>query len=358
MGYGLISDTHNHNWSAFSSTDADGVNSRLRVILNEIERAALETKEAGYDTLVHAGDLFHVRGKIQPSVMNPTLAVFEHIVNKLKLKVIIVPGNHDLEDKETTELSNAVMTLKSLGVQVCNESTLFRLSPDNSLIVIPWMSSVDALKQHIEKFVALSRSQFQREHCDLILHAPIDGVLAGIPAHGLTAEWLAAQGFRRVFAGHYHNHKEFDNGVYSIGATTHQTWGDVDTKAGFLLVGDGSVIFRASHAPQFISLDAETLVPADVPLLVAGHYVRLKAAISKDSQVNALRDELLGYGAAGVIISPVRTGVTQARSGACVSTGTSLNQSIADYIRLKGFEQPEALAQLCEQLLREADALT
>ncbi len=40
--YAVISDTHNHNWSAFSETTPENVNSRLQIILNETMRAAEE----------------------------------------------------------------------------------------------------------------------------------------------------------------------------------------------------------------------------------------------------------------------------------------------------------------------------
>ena len=45
--YGVISDTHCHNWTTFGSTDANGVNTRLKIILSEITRAAEEVQAAG-----------------------------------------------------------------------------------------------------------------------------------------------------------------------------------------------------------------------------------------------------------------------------------------------------------------------
>lgn len=35
--YALISDQHYHNWSAFSTTDVNGMNSRLRIQLDATE---------------------------------------------------------------------------------------------------------------------------------------------------------------------------------------------------------------------------------------------------------------------------------------------------------------------------------
>ena len=59
--YVQLSDLHFHNWSAFAKTNDDGVNSRLRIILNETIRAAHKLKElrkAKGGTMVLGGDLF------------------------------------------------------------------------------------------------------------------------------------------------------------------------------------------------------------------------------------------------------------------------------------------------------------
>src|ERR1700710_1513552 len=100
--YGLISDTHCHGWAAFSKTGDDLVNSRLTTILDEIERCAVEVSKAGGDTIYHGGDLFHVRGSIEPSVLNPTRARFELIYKTYGVKFRLLPGNHDLEFKHST----------------------------------------------------------------------------------------------------------------------------------------------------------------------------------------------------------------------------------------------------------------
>ncbi len=69
--YGLISDCHFFNWSAFSSVDADGRNTRLMGLLNEVKRCAQEVLAAGGDTIYIAGDVFHVRGNIAPYRVEP-----------------------------------------------------------------------------------------------------------------------------------------------------------------------------------------------------------------------------------------------------------------------------------------------
>jgi len=104
---GLISDTHNHNWSVFSSTLPTGVNSRLQHILDETWRAAVTVKERGGDTIIHTGDIFHVRGSVAPSVLNPTVELYGRIYNDLGLNIYLLAGNHDLEGNNSSTLGNA-----------------------------------------------------------------------------------------------------------------------------------------------------------------------------------------------------------------------------------------------------------
>src|SRR3569833_2574261 len=104
--YGVMSDTHNHGWSAFATVLPSGVNSRLQIILDETWRCAQEIKKAGGDTLYHGGDLFHVRGSIAPSVLNPTTDCYRAIIED-GIQVVIDAGNHDLEGKEAARVSSA-----------------------------------------------------------------------------------------------------------------------------------------------------------------------------------------------------------------------------------------------------------
>jgi hypothetical protein len=60
--------------------------------------------------------------------------------------------------------------------------------------------------------------------------------------------------------------------VISIGATTHQTWSDPGTKAGFLLVYPDRYEFHESHAPKFMNLDDLNDLSNDV----TGNYVRIR----------------------------------------------------------------------------------
>lgn len=345
--YGIISDTHHHNWTAFASVNANGVNTRLQEILDETMRCAMEVGKAGGDTIVHAGDLFHVRGSVAPSVMNPTLATYKKLT-EMGFKIVINAGNHDLEGRDATELGSAITALKEVGCKVVNEPLVFE---EAGLMLVPYIGKVADLKEQLDKTHTRDCSKF-----DLILHAGIDGVIKGLPDHGLDADYLAKLGFARVFSGHYHHHKELvKDKVWSVGALTHQTWGDIGTKAGFLVVyPEGQVRYSATHAPLFVEIDGTT-DPDDIPLIVDGNYVRAKIHSSKPKEIDELRSFLMTSGAKGVtIMSQPATGVT--RTASTIKAGASIETSVSDFIKAGSWGNPMHLTALCGDILKEAQA--
>jgi len=351
--YGLISDTHHHGWSAFSTVLESGVNSRLQFLLDETMRCAKEVQAVGGDMIIHAGDLFHVRGSIAPSVLNPTLDCYGEIVRS-GMKVVILAGNHDLEGKESKRVSSAITALEGIGCKVINSYAAGFMALDH-VVLIPWTPNIAELKNLIEK--AKLNDPKGPADLDLVLHAPIDGVIPGIPDHGLSPEWLKDQGFKRVFAGHYHNHKDFGGGVYSVGALAHHTWSDVGTKAGFLIVNNKEVVWRSSRAPSFVEITAET-DPDDVPLLADENYVRAKINSTKQKDVEELRAWLTDCGAKGVVILSHKEATVTKRDGATVKAGASLETSVADFIKAQSYASPEKLAILCQDILTETRSAT
>lgn len=345
--YGVMADLHLHNWQAFSSVTGVGLNTRLAGLLIEFKRCAVEVKAAGGDSIFIVGDVFHVRGSIAPSVFNPAIDTFRDVIRD-GMKIFILPGNHDLEGKSSSRLSSAVTSLEEVGCKVASEP--LGISP--GILMVPWIEDVNELKKHL-----LGIDEKQREKYDLMLHAPMDGVIAGLSG-ALDPKWLASLGFKRVFAGHYHNFKEFESGkVYSVGALAHHTWSDVGSKAGFLIVSDGGVRWMKSHLPEFVDITGE-VSPEDLPLLVEGNFVRAKIESSKMEDVESIRAELNSLGAVGVVIQSVKKPAAErdGKVAASVKTGASLEVSVSEFIKSKSFDRAERVNGECMKILAEAGA--
>lgn len=352
--YGLISDTHHHNWHQFSTVTAEGVNSRLQHILDEEVRAAKAIQALGGKRIYHGGDLFHVRGSIAPSVLNPTLDNFKRIRDENGIEVRILAGNHDLEGRDSERLGSAVTALEGVCT-IVNKPTLFH---DDEVVMIPWHQNVADLKVTIAKMVEGingGKSGTLHHSWTLIIHAPVDGVIPGLPSHGMTDKDLKDFGFYRVFSGHYHCHKDFGNGVYSIGALTHQTWSDLNSKAGFLTVTPKDVLWYKSHAPEFTEVTAE-MDEVEIKDAADGCYVRAKISSTKKSDVEAVREFLIDSGAKGVVIIVDKSSVEAERKVVSVKAGASIEQSVNSFIESAGMTDAEQVKILCASILSEARA--
>jgi DNA repair exonuclease SbcCD nuclease subunit len=325
MKYGVISDLHCHDWSLFSKVNSDGVNSRLRATLCEVERAAQAVKDAGGTHLVIAGDIFHSRGKMDPEVLNPTREAFERI-RELGIEIVAIPGNHDLKSKETNELSSSIQNLRSDKFKIMNNPNVL-IGAGWVLGFVPWQETIEGLHAGLKKLAGSPN----REKMDVFIHAGIDGVLSGVPGSGLTASDLAAYGFRRIFAGHYHNHKDMGGGVHSIGATTHQNWGDVGTRAGFLMVDDKTVTFHDTMAPKFE--DVSGLDELEMELACKGNYVRFRGPAMLQEDINELRKQFQDWGALGISIEVTK--ITTAHRTTAPATGMTLDQSVDAFVDAK-----------------------
>jgi len=351
--YLIYSDVHFHNWSAFSEVLPNGLNSRLQTALNEYERAYDALFDAGGNQAFNAGDTFHVRGKIEPSVFNPVVTTTADIHCKYtELRTDAVPGNHDLEGKHADELGNAMQSLGNIEGYTVH--TKVRLCGD--VLMVPWFQDLDELRAILAHWSLDSTLGRAAERIDVIIHAPMNGVIKGIPDHGLEARELAAYGFRRIFCGHYHDYKVFEHGkVVSVGAAQHQTWGDPGSLAGFLLVYEDRIEHHATKAPLFVDLHhSEVADEHELAAAVKGNYVRFKTTSATEEEKRALDAELRGYGALGVnIITEGKKAVT--RTGTTVSASKTLEASTGEYVEnvLKPKYVPET-QKLCAELLAQA----
>lgn len=326
--YGLAADLHLHAWSSFSSVGPDGINSRLAGLLGELRRCAQEVHKRGGNIVVLAGDVFHVRGSVAPSVLNPTKDMLASIHREFGTMFIIIPGNHDLEGKSTTRIGSAVTALECDWVDVINEPKWHR---GLMAYLVPWFESIGDLKAQLENIPPV----IDRTEYDAIIHAPIDGVIEGLPTHGLSPEYLASLGFGAVYAGHYHNHKAFEGGAVSIGALAHHTWSDVGTKAGFLIIDDDRHTWFSSHLPSFIDLNKLTPEEQEnLELIVDGNFVRIRVEAAKSKDVEDARAELMKMGAKAVLVqAEPKPPADMERATHTVTAGSSLEVSVVDFIK-------------------------
>ncbi|KMJ45124.1 exonuclease [Xenorhabdus khoisanae] len=353
--YGLISDTHYHVWDAFATTSHNGMNSRLKIQLDATWEAAVAAKEAGAKALFHAGDVFHVRGSIAPTVLHFTSELYNKIINTLGLPVYILAGNHDLETNDSVFSANASASFSKIGANIVCSKTPQSFDLDGVKVhMISWYSDHRSLLNTVKE---LAKTIDISVPNDLIIHTSINKAIPGMPDVGMEAEEFNGLGFRYVLSGHYHNHKEVIPGVISVGALTHQNWGDIGTTAGYMLINqDGTYSQHATKAPIFLELDNEL-----TPEMVKGNYVRIRAVIKDDEHGKKLEEMAKLLGASGITRN-----FTKEASLVSVGTATagtakidSLKESVGNYCVLIGKSDTSIdvtkLTAVCEDVLSQAE---
>lgn len=329
MRYGIMSDTHYHSWSAFAKQEGH-INSRLGILITETRKAAIHMKEAGCSALFHTGDLFHVRGRVSPSVLNPVVDLYNEIVNDIGLPVFLLAGNHDLEFEDSNRIGNSGESLRHTGVRVVSEAPYF--DRDHRVLMIPWHAKQKELLSVIANELL---GGIDPHDVTLMIHAPINEIIPGLPDHGIDPDVLADFGFKNVFSGHYHNFKRVRPGVFSVGALTHQNWGDVNSKAGYLIVSERGTASDVQHfetdAPKFVNIEE---IDEDSLEVVAGNYVRARIEIEEEKEVVAFRELLVDeLGAAAALILPIRKEKVVTRKGAAKTSLDRLEDSITHFVK-------------------------
>lgn len=323
--YGIVSDVHLNDWNMFATVDKFGRNTRLMGTISELNRGCNTLLEKGGETMICAGDWFHKRGSVSPEVFNPVRDFITKSVQQ-GIKWRGITGNHDLASRESVELQSSVAMLNGIeGFEFSHGVTFIE---ECGVVLFPWIDNPVKYREAIAKWAEENPGIASKS--DLICHVGIDGTLRNMPDHGVSVEFFKKLPFKRVFSGHYHQHKDFGDGVYSIGATTHQTWGDVGTKAGFLIVEERTVKFHASHQPRFVVIDSDT-PEEDIALEADGNYVQMKIGSATNKQIQEARKLLQDKGAKGVSIVASAAKTTERLTS--VSSLSSIDDSVSEYCK-------------------------
>lgn len=345
--YGLMADIHCHNWHMFSSEESNGMNSRLKGILDEVKRCISEVRKRGGEKVYIAGDIFHVRGAVKPSVLNAVIDTFRETNG---IEVHIIPGNHDLESKNSHELKSAVTALGSLpDVFVHNE-----IWCDDQVVMCPWYNDQTEMLAAVERFMAEKKTAANGRpfrECDLIVHAPVSGVFGYMSGECIFPAQIASLGQKRAFAGHFHHHKYLGLNVWSIGAIAHHTWSDVGSDAGFLIVTEDGVEWNRSALPEFVDI-SNGVTKEELPEMVKGNYVRVKIGSTKHADIETARQVLASLGAKGIVVQAgIKEGGRVETSGGEVSL-ERVETSIQNYVNASKMEDPEKVNENCQRILK------
>lgn len=330
----IFSDPHYHDFTQFSTINANGLNSRLADTLRATVEAYKYLEREGGKEAICAGDIFHVRGKVKPSVLNPTSELFRKLQFGAGKHTYAISGNHDLETDKSSTLNSSITALRDVGMQVWSDGPGSAIVGETSVTFVPWEPDLNKLR----KYIATQHPAHLGRPSALVLHAPLNGVIKGLPDHGLTPDDFKDCKYDKVFIGHYHNHKSFKVGkceVISVGALTHQNFGDVDNLAGYLLwyPETGVVEHHTTSAPKFMRVFADDVAYLDEDQC-RDNYIKVVDGYYDDAaEIDAIKNGLILKGAKAVVVEGITKRPAVTRGTTSSSSAPTIHSILGDYVR-------------------------
>lgn len=246
----VLSDPHFHNYKQHSHL-VGGVNSRLLDVVGAVEEAFRIASDLGCKYMVIPGDLFHVRGMIKTGVLSHVLDLFDVQTNWYDMKVLMIPGNHDMEDfnggPHALEPLNLIQNC-SVGI---GDGGVFA---DRFIVAIPYRPTTEKFNQEYDRLNA--------HKADIVMiHQGIDDARPSLnmPETGISA----SQFDRIVIAGHYHMPKLMGQ-VLSVGAPIQHNFGDEGQDRGFWILDGDKFEFHKLTYPEFLTIPIDKLTSVDI----------------------------------------------------------------------------------------------
>lgn len=264
-GIVVVSDTHFSNRKQFGKPQTDpvwrGCNSRFHHIAFAFQLAFSYALENDCEAIVVPGDIFHERGLLKVPVYNAVYEIFDQIANQSKVKLILMPGNHDMVDVRAmygTEGLHSLFAMNAMTV-VADKPSHIPLD-DFDLYMVPFSSDPDEVLGG-----ALSIPRFLRKGTPslLFLHHSIEGAVTGpsnwkMP-HELKTEQIDALGFDLNISGHYHKHQNLSDRTLYAGALIQHDFGERDYTPGWLhVLPDGTwTQIENKWSPRFMEIETD-----------------------------------------------------------------------------------------------------
>jgi len=290
MKAGIVSDLHFNAFKPFATYVNGGENSRLAEEVAVFREAVDKAVAEGCTALFIPGDITHTRGVIRPSVFN---RAFEEIsLAAKKIKIVIIPGNHDMENYRGG--ATAVDTMAQIeGVTVIGAPAGTILLGDLCIGGIPYIHDHGEFMTTLDNLVADCPQDID---C-LLIHQGVDQFASpGMPDTGLTANRLREAFMGPIFSGHYHIARR-DGNVVSPGSLMQHGFGDSQEPKGVWVWDSdtGAIDLHPIDGPRFVTVTTKKEAE-----LTSGCYVRVKTdTLAKAEKIRGTAE---AAGANGVVI--------------------------------------------------------
>lgn len=180
----------------------------------------------------HLGDVVDRRKYINFNILNNFRRNFLHPLKEMGISMDVIPGNHDLYYKNTSDV-NAVQEILGGWSNVKIHSDPEEIDIDGlKVLLIPWINQDN---------VDVAMNLINTSNAPYIFgHLEITGFLMH---HGFYCENGLDRNifnrYRAIFSGHFHN-KSSEGNIHYLGSTYQMTFGDLGSIKGFHVFDTGT----------------------------------------------------------------------------------------------------------------------
>lgn len=222
------------------------------------------------DILIHLGDVFDSRNSLNLRVLNVGISIFEKLSEIFKDGIIIIPGNHDVYTRFTTEI-NSLKSLKWIpNIYIFEEPKSLKIGAKNFLLM-PWR------KDHAEEKECIEKLGAGNEY--MLCHTDIQGMRFNRSTdiqEGCSMDTF--KGFKQVYSGHIHYTQRTSN-IAMLGCPYQLTRSDAYNAKGIVLLDIATGVetyWENDRSPKFIKLkftDVVEMSPNKINALFKNNFV-------------------------------------------------------------------------------------
>lgn len=286
-----------------------GLPGRLRDILWACRVMREYCKEAGIDTVVVLGDMFHDRRSLDIETLSSVAEFFEQTTSApYDQHWIVFPGNHDMFLRHSWKINSLQILRRHLTV--IEDVKLLELDGAR-FWVLPFISFE---KSYMQALYQVCRQA--KENDSLFTHIGAAGAELNtcfLLQHWSTVSFVNTP-FKRVYAGHFHSRQQVSENLWYPGSPIPFKFDEGDCSHGFYSLDLHTMehkfinIWKAGarfipnepYAPQFCTF-LDELLPTKTATDIAGNMIRIAAQREYTiEEKNTIRQRLLAAGAIAV----------------------------------------------------------